>query len=74
MAPVRLQTPHLEMVPAELLLPLPPFTPPILDPLHSHEGIVSCPVPGTRCPTCAKEGKEVWVIPGRNCGYCNTPC
>lgn len=31
-------------------------------------------VPGTRCPTCALEGKEVWVIPGRYCGYCGTPC
>lgn len=27
-----------------------------------------------RCLTCAKEGREVWVIPGRNCGYCGTPC
>ncbi|EWG38783.1 hypothetical protein FVEG_01910 [Fusarium verticillioides 7600] len=31
-------------------------------------------VPGTRCPTCALAGKEVWVIPGRCCGYCGTPC
>ncbi|EHK47404.1 uncharacterized protein TrAtP1_012492 [Trichoderma atroviride] len=31
-------------------------------------------VPGTRCPTCAQQGKEVWVIPGRCCGYCGTPC
>ncbi|KAL6871786.1 hypothetical protein J3F83DRAFT_760217 [Trichoderma novae-zelandiae] len=31
-------------------------------------------VPGTRCPTCALDGKEVWVIPGRCCGYCGTPC
>ncbi|QUC18087.1 uncharacterized protein UV8b_02328 [Ustilaginoidea virens] len=31
-------------------------------------------IPGTRCPTCALEGKEVWVIPGRCCGYCGTPC
>ncbi|KFG78383.1 hypothetical protein MANI_012262 [Metarhizium anisopliae] len=31
-------------------------------------------IPGTRCPTCALKGKEVWVIPGRNCGYCGTPC
>ncbi|KAF4124773.1 hypothetical protein GMORB2_5439 [Geosmithia morbida] len=30
--------------------------------------------PGTRCPTCALDGKEVWVIPGRCCGYCGTPC
>ncbi|KAH6956636.1 hypothetical protein DER45DRAFT_567513 [Fusarium avenaceum] len=39
----------------------------------SH-GIRSHKVPGTRCPTCALAGKEVWVIPGRCCGYCGTPC
>ncbi|KAG6001494.1 hypothetical protein E4U43_001307 [Claviceps pusilla] len=31
-------------------------------------------IPGTRCPTCALAGKEVWVSPGRCCGYCGTPC
>ncbi|EGX95377.1 hypothetical protein CCM_00031 [Cordyceps militaris CM01] len=31
-------------------------------------------IPGTRCPTCALQSKEVWVIPGRCCGYCGTPC
>ncbi|KAH7260848.1 uncharacterized protein BKA55DRAFT_535862 [Fusarium redolens] len=30
--------------------------------------------PGVRCPTCALEGKEIWVVPGRCCGYCGTPC
>ncbi|KAL2114641.1 hypothetical protein VUR80DRAFT_2621 [Thermomyces stellatus] len=30
-------------------------------------------LPGLRCPTCAAQGKEVWVIPGRRCGYCGTP-
>ncbi|RYC86508.1 hypothetical protein BFJ63_vAg10650 [Fusarium oxysporum f. sp. narcissi] len=30
--------------------------------------------PGVRCPTCALEGREIWVIPGRCCGYCGTPC
>ncbi|PKS09408.1 hypothetical protein jhhlp_004023 [Lomentospora prolificans] len=30
-------------------------------------------IPGLRCPTCAAQGKEVWVIPGRRCGYCGTP-
>ncbi|CAG7566267.1 unnamed protein product [Fusarium equiseti] len=37
-------------------------------------GFRSHKVPGTRCPTCALAGKEVWVIPGRACGYCGTPC
>ncbi|CAI6093911.1 unnamed protein product [Clonostachys chloroleuca] len=31
-------------------------------------------LPGTRCPTCAQEGKEVWVVPGLNCAQCGTPC
>ncbi|KAL2201707.1 hypothetical protein CC79DRAFT_1338705, partial [Sarocladium strictum] len=31
-------------------------------------------VPGTRCPVCASQGNEVWVIPGRLCGQCGTPC
>ncbi|PYH76696.1 hypothetical protein BO82DRAFT_295635 [Aspergillus uvarum CBS 121591] len=30
-------------------------------------------MPGARCPTCAKQGKEVWVIPGKNCHICGTP-
>ncbi|KAF5685235.1 zinc finger transcription factor ace1 [Fusarium circinatum] len=29
---------------------------------------------GVRCPTCALEGKEMWVFPGRRCEYCKTPC
>jgi hypothetical protein len=30
-------------------------------------------LPGVRCQTCAANGQEVWVIPGRACGYCRTP-
>ncbi|KAK4168122.1 hypothetical protein QBC43DRAFT_284760 [Cladorrhinum sp. PSN259] len=37
------------------------------------EGIRSLPMPGVLCPTCAEKGEEVWVIPGRACGYCQTP-
>jgi hypothetical protein len=29
---------------------------------------------GVRCPNCAKNGQEVWVIPGRACGTCGTGC
>jgi hypothetical protein len=29
---------------------------------------------GVRCPTCAANGQEVWVIPGKACGYCGTYC
>ncbi|KAF8856136.1 hypothetical protein BDZ45DRAFT_675693 [Acephala macrosclerotiorum] len=29
---------------------------------------------GVRCPTCASNGQEVWVIPGRTCAYCGTHC
>ncbi|EXK85044.1 hypothetical protein FOQG_10983 [Fusarium oxysporum f. sp. raphani 54005] len=32
------------------------------------------PRPGVRCPMCAAEHVVVWVIPGRCCGYCGTPC
>ncbi|KAI1335319.1 hypothetical protein F5Y15DRAFT_398216 [Xylariaceae sp. FL0016] len=28
--------------------------------------------PGKRCPTCCANGTEVWVLPGRCCGYCGT--
>ncbi|KAI1500666.1 hypothetical protein F5X99DRAFT_385612 [Biscogniauxia marginata] len=28
--------------------------------------------PGKRCPTCQANGSEVWVLPGRCCGYCGT--
>ncbi|KAI2617174.1 hypothetical protein GGR54DRAFT_217202 [Hypoxylon sp. NC1633] len=28
--------------------------------------------PGKRCPTCEAKGQEVWVLPGRDCGYCGT--
>ncbi|TLD21865.1 hypothetical protein PspLS_07781 [Pyricularia sp. CBS 133598] len=31
-------------------------------------------IPGVRCPTCAASGSEVWVIQGRACGTCGTPC
>ncbi|PSR83833.1 hypothetical protein BD289DRAFT_483101 [Coniella lustricola] len=40
----------------------------------SHPNIRSRPLPGVRCPTCAQKGKEVWVIPGRACSTCGTPC
>ena len=32
------------------------------------------PMAGVRCPTCAIKGQEVWVIPGKACGYCGTAC
>ncbi|KAF5655602.1 zinc finger transcription factor ace1 [Fusarium sp. NRRL 25303] len=35
---------------------------------------VKSSTPGIRCATCALQGKEVWVIPGRCCGYCGTQC
>ncbi|KAH7377199.1 hypothetical protein B0T11DRAFT_218643, partial [Plectosphaerella cucumerina] len=31
-------------------------------------------LPGIRCPTCQDSGEEVWVLPGKECGYCGTPC
>jgi len=32
------------------------------------------PISGVRCPTCPAKGQEVWVIPGKACGYCGTAC
>ncbi|KUJ19143.1 uncharacterized protein LY89DRAFT_478685 [Mollisia scopiformis] len=32
------------------------------------------PFQGIKCPTCAANGQEVWVIPGRSCSYCGTNC
>ncbi|KAF5970482.1 zinc finger transcription factor ace1 [Fusarium bulbicola] len=29
---------------------------------------------GVRCPTCVVAGKEIWVVHGRCCGNCGTPC
>ncbi|KAK4224027.1 hypothetical protein QBC38DRAFT_371891 [Podospora fimiseda] len=40
---------------------------------YQGEGIRSLVMPGVLCPTCAEKGQEVWVIPGRACGYCRTP-
>ncbi|KAJ5116377.1 hypothetical protein N7456_000725 [Penicillium angulare] len=31
-------------------------------------------MPGVRCPNCAAKGQEVWVIPGKSCHICHTPC
>ncbi|TVY72739.1 Zinc finger transcription factor ace1 [Fusarium oxysporum f. sp. cubense] len=36
--------------------------------------VAKYPRPGVRCPMCATEDGVVWVIPGRCCGYCGTPC
>ncbi|KAK4198753.1 hypothetical protein QBC40DRAFT_255736 [Triangularia verruculosa] len=59
------------------MLPLqypPVFSGQGFEPLRSQgEGIRTLPIPGVLCPTCAANGSEVWVIPGRQCGYCLTP-
>ncbi|KAL2800932.1 hypothetical protein BJX66DRAFT_103170 [Aspergillus keveii] len=31
-------------------------------------------MPGVRCPSCQRTGKETWVIPGKYCHICGTPC
>ncbi|XMA19060.1 hypothetical protein WAI453_011851 [Rhynchosporium graminicola] len=31
-------------------------------------------MPGVRCGTCAGNGTEVWVIPGKACHVCGSPC
>lgn len=58
----------------------PSMFPDLDGPVASYDGDVMMhgprpgKIPGTRCPTCALAGKEVWVSPGRECGYCGTPC
>ncbi|SCO85908.1 uncharacterized protein FRV6_10035 [Fusarium oxysporum] len=43
-------------------------------PVEVGHKVVKSSTPGVRCATCALEGKEIWVVPGRCCGYCGTPC
>ncbi|CZR64885.1 uncharacterized protein PAC_14785 [Phialocephala subalpina] len=38
--------------------------------LTPYPSVKSFPMTGVRCPTCAGNGQEVWVIPGRACAYC----
>ncbi|TPX10734.1 uncharacterized protein E0L32_008303 [Thyridium curvatum] len=58
------EPPFLSLEPASPHLPI----------TNEDHGVRSRPIPGVRCPTCAANGTEVWVIPGRACGYCGTPC
>ena len=39
----------------------------LMDPL-------SDPMPGVRCPHCWSQGIEQWVLPGKHCPRCATPC
>ncbi|OIW30849.1 hypothetical protein CONLIGDRAFT_679603 [Coniochaeta ligniaria NRRL 30616] len=56
------------------LMPMPVVQPQYPGLPSSDEGVRMLPLPGIRCPTCAANGQEVWVIPGRACGNCGTPC
>lgn len=38
------------------------------------DGFITRPAPGVRCPTCAANGQEIWVLPGKACAYCGTTC
>ena len=31
-------------------------------------------MPGVRCPRCAEQGYEQWVLPGKHCPRCGQPC
>ncbi|CDM32198.1 unnamed protein product [Penicillium roqueforti FM164] len=42
-------------------------------PVCSNSAVIT-KMPGVRCPNCQAQGKEVWVIPGKNCHICHTPC
>ncbi|KAL5595010.1 hypothetical protein FOVSG1_008699 [Fusarium oxysporum f. sp. vasinfectum] len=43
-------------------------------PAEVRNKVAKSSTPGVRCPTCALEGKEIWVLPARCCRYCGTPC
>ncbi|KAF5553085.1 zinc finger transcription factor ace1 [Fusarium phyllophilum] len=47
---------------------------PIQSSTEADDKAIKSSTPGVRCPTCALEGKEIWVLPERCCGYCGTPC
>ena len=32
------------------------------------------PMPGVRCPNCLKRDIVQWVLPGKHCPKCSTPC
>ena len=32
------------------------------------------PMPGVRCPNCLKRDIIQWVLPGKHCPKCSTPC
>lgn len=35
---------------------------------------ITIPMPGVKCPWHLEHGKVTWVIPGKNCPQCGTPC
>ncbi|KAF5712162.1 zinc finger transcription factor ace1 [Fusarium mundagurra] len=47
---------------------------PIQPSIEADHKLANSSTPGVSCPTCALESKEIWVLPGRCCGYCGTPC
>ncbi|OWP04001.1 hypothetical protein B2J93_680 [Marssonina coronariae] len=39
-----------------------------------NPSVKAVPMTGVRCSTCAASGQESWVIPGKACPFCGTPC
>ena len=42
--------------------------------LSEDEGLREGPMAGVKCRQCEARGNEVWVIPGKNCHVCGSPC
>ena len=45
--------------------------------LYTYTDVLLCDdfkMPGVRCPNCLKRGIETWVLPGKHCPKCSTPC
>ena len=38
------------------------------------EPLQCMPMPGVKCPKCAQQGTETWVLQGKNCPKCGHPC
>ncbi|KAH7390206.1 hypothetical protein BKA64DRAFT_117225 [Cadophora sp. MPI-SDFR-AT-0126] len=47
---------------------------PTLNPSVKVVPLTNEQMPGVRCGTCAGNGQDVWVIPGKACPVCGTPC
>lgn len=61
----------------ELHTPIPVFFNELTLPTSKHALLLTRgdnKMPGVKCPNCEKRGVEQWVLPGKYCPKCSTPC